>query len=403
MPQGQIQIGNEKTATKKVYFEGSDVLRAGYAVCYNADRGTAASDDPLRAYRVEQPTAANFKHFAGIVTEKSDGVQGPTTIEIYVPEARGQKILVWSGAANVIDVTQLRLKNASFELDTDGEGPVVALAMQTVDRSSTSGTAQALMFPAAANPLNADEPVAQFDALSRTAAQLPTAAIWNNFTPDDYLLNTDFRRGESLPQVLVDTAMLAEMRRGTGGIGEFALFTTTDNLAAEAVWQSPVIVSGGRPWAAEFRVKTSTVANDEAGWCVGLIAQDKPTGDLIADTEAIVDGGFIGWQHKEGDGDILDLVYDAASQTQNEHDDDHVTLAADTYVTLGLYFNGTTITPYVNGVATGSVISAADIAAADFPAGVVMNFAFFQKSDTGAADVTSFLDWVRVAQNRAAV
>ena len=96
-------------------------------------------------------------------------------------------------------------------------------------------------------------------------------------------------------------------------------------------------------------------------------------------------------------GDIIDLVYDKTSQTQNEHDDDYHTLVADTYVTLGLYYNGTTIQGYINGTATGTAISAADIAAADFPAADVLVPTFALKN-AAADDVTVTLDWIRVAQ-----
>jgi len=140
-----VQYGNEKFETKKVYFTGTSTLREGYALCYDADRGTAADPDPLRAFNVEQPATGNFANFAGFVSAKSDGVVGPKTVEILVPVARGQKANVWSGASNTIDVTELRLKTASFEVDTDGTGPIVARAMQTVDRSTASGVVQALI------------------------------------------------------------------------------------------------------------------------------------------------------------------------------------------------------------------------------------------------------------------
>jgi hypothetical protein len=63
-----------------------------------------------------------------------------------------------------------------------------------------------------------------------------------------------------------------------------------------------------------------------------------------------------------------------------------------------MYYNGTTIQGYINGVATGTAISAVDIAAADFPTTKIMVPTFAQKSTTGAADVNVTMDWIRVAQ-----
>jgi len=71
---------------------------------------------------------------------------------------------------------------------------------------------------------------------------------------------------------------------------------------------------------------------------------------------------------------------------------------ADTYFTVGLYYNGTTIQGYLNGVATGTAISADDIAAADFPSADILVPTLCMKEGTGAADVTVTLDWIRVAQ-----
>lgn len=144
----QVQVRNEMVEKKKVYYTGTDVLHQGYALCYDADRGTATAVDDERAYMVEQPATANFQNFAGLVTERCDGVRGPATVEIYVPTARGQKVIGWSGANNTIDSTELRLKNGSYEVDTDGTGPIVARAMQTVNRSTTSGPVQVLLLGA---------------------------------------------------------------------------------------------------------------------------------------------------------------------------------------------------------------------------------------------------------------
>ena len=251
--------------------------------------------------------------------------------------------------------------------------------------------------------------VAASSARSRAATALPTAAIWNNFNLTEMrrnpfagsLLELDFTHGENAPaEQFADAASVIDVRPGTAGEGTLTLFTTTDNQAAEVQWPAcPITSSGGVAWALEARIKTSQIANTEAGFFIGLMAGDTAlAGDLIADDASLADVGAIGFQSKEADGDIIDIVYDKAGQTQNEHDDDFHTLVADTYVTLGLYFNGTTIQGYLNGVLAGTAISAADIVAADFPGADVLVPTLCMKEGTGAADVTVTLDWIRVAQ-----
>jgi hypothetical protein len=186
----QIQYRNEKVETKRVYFAGTDVLPQGAALCYDATAGNATAADNERAFRVKKPTTANFQNFAGILTDNFAGVQGPAMVEIFVPVARGQKVTVRSSANNVIDVTELRLKDQSYALDTAGTGPVIARAMQTVDRSGTSGPVQALLLgpvaPAASAALAAltmgtNITAATADgSLEDSASTTPTEANFNN-------------------------------------------------------------------------------------------------------------------------------------------------------------------------------------------------------------------------------
>ena len=258
-------------------------------------------------------------------------------------------------------------------------------------------------------PLRIDADTAGDSARSRAATAMPTDAIWNNFNIIEMrknpfagsLLECDFTHGENAPSdQFKDAASIIDLIPGTAGEGALTIFTTTDNQACEVQWPScPITSSGGAAWAFEARIKASQIADTEAGWFIGLMAGDGVlAGDLIADDATLADVGAIGFQNKEGDGDIVDLVYDKAGQTQNEHDDDYHTLVADTYVTLGLYYNGTTIQGYLNGVLTGTAIVAADIAAADFPAADILVPTLCIKEGTGAADATVTLDWIRVAQ-----
>lgn len=245
-------------------------------------------------------------------------------------------------------------------------------------------------------------------ARSRAATAMPTSGIWSQFNLPGLrsnpfsgsLLETDFTHGEDIPETrYTDAGAQIGVYPGAAGEGMMTLFVTDDNQEAAVAWTScPITSTGGAAWAFEARVKASQIANTKGGWALGLMAVDAVmAGDQIADGGTLADVGFIGFQCKEGDGDIVDLVYDKASQTQNEHDDDYHTIVADTYFTLGLHYNGTTIQGYLNGVATGTAISAADIAVADFPAADILVPVFVLKNAAND-DVTVTMDWIRVAQ-----
>ena len=399
---------NEKLDKKKVLYTGTDTLRLGYNLCYNADAirsaetsygkitgaektaKTAADFYSARAWQVEKPAVGNLKHYAGVVVEEYDGVVGPASIEIYVPKARGQKVDVWSDVANVIDVTVLTLQAGSYAAGGIGEGPSIGVAIQTIDRSSTNSTVQANLV-GVSHDVQMGEPV---DVNSRTTVQLPTAAIWDNFDKSKLMLDIDFKQSTDLPNTtLLDAASLAAY--GLSILGEYTLFTTDDNEAAEAMYNVPIKVSGAGKWGFECRVKVSEVSNAQNNF-VGLMLSQVLAGDQIDDNGALADIGAIGFQKKEGDPNVYDFVYDVNGQTQQEHDADYVTITA-AYVTLGMYFNGTTIQGYLNGVATGTAITAAEIAAATFPTGLVFVPQLLVKAGH-AGDYMVTYDWLRVSQ-----
>jgi hypothetical protein len=245
-------------------------------------------------------------------------------------------------------------------------------------------------------------------ARGRATTALPTEEIWNNFNLFEMrvnplagsLLELDFTHGENEPsEAFADTSSVIRVIPGAAGEGALSLFTTADNEAAEVQFPScPITSTGGAAWALEARLKVSVLTDAKAGVFIGLLAGDVVlAGDTIVDGGTLADVGAIGFQLKEADGDKFDVVYDKAGQTQNEHDDDYATPVADTYLTLGLYYNGTTIQMYLDGVATGTAMSAVDIAAADFPAADVLVPTIAIKA-AHADDYTVTLDWLRVAQ-----
>jgi uncharacterized protein YheU (UPF0270 family) len=154
MSQVTYKNRSEKTEKKKVEFyngTGSSVtLHQGYAFCYDQDYGTASDASLYRIWRVERPATANLLYFAGVLTEGYDGeivANGETkVVEIYVPNRRGQGVLVWTEESCTINATYLAPQNGVFALGAASDSYTVALAAQTVDRSVTNGTVLARLF-----------------------------------------------------------------------------------------------------------------------------------------------------------------------------------------------------------------------------------------------------------------
>lgn len=155
--------GQTPTLTQRVYYTGSDALYEGYALCYNFDaaevspenlsisltQDAAASDAcPARVIQVEKPSYANAMHFAGVVTERSNGVKGPGWVEIYMP---GSVCNIYA-AANVDHADSNDVATGQILTFSTGQyyfkyaglpGEGSAIVLQDVDRSSTSGLVMA--------------------------------------------------------------------------------------------------------------------------------------------------------------------------------------------------------------------------------------------------------------------
>jgi len=150
----------------------------------------------------------------------------------------------------------------------------------------------------------------------------------------------------------------------------------------------------------EARIKTSAITDDNALFCgLGLIIsagnaiyQDDDTAALAAAVS------FVGFRSLCADGDGLDAVYKTASGSEGVVLELAHTLVADTYVKVGLTFDGKvggTITYFVNGVAVGTVTEDTS----GFPDNV--NLAFVMGNKVGAnAALTTTIDWVKVAHER---
>ena len=410
---------NSQARRKKVYFEGTDVIKEGMPVAYNADTTsningvdtgqaslprsgttTAGGQNEGKFMRVEKLTAANAKFFAGIACSEADGLVGPRWIDIYVPN--GSMLNVYTDKS-ITEGDKLYLEAGQLTLVNDSSAmPCVAVAVETIDRSSAAGLVLAKV-----SPIAACDGAESVTASSRTAVQLPTAAIWNNFNLKELrenpfsgsLVESDFRRGEDVPANAYSDAT-ANISVNSEAVGALQMLGSADNDAVEIQYACPILANGGKKWAFEARLKTNTVTADDIGFFLGLLTGQELTGDLIADNgAALIDSNALGFQSFHADSTGVDAVYVAVGETPIIHDADVKTLTINVYTTLGMYYDGTDIRIYVDGVDTADPILAADIVADgdDFPEDAVMVATLCTKNGAAEDDVVIY-DWARFAQ-----
>lgn len=143
---GDVTYGQVHPIIQRVYYEGTDTLYTGYALCYNQDYGTAANVDESRMYRVEKPSTSNNMFFAGVVAPNSSGKTGPCWIDIFRP---GSLCEVYTNQNCTISTTQeARITFEAGQYYFGGllygfPGQGSAIVKQTKDRSSTAGLVQA--------------------------------------------------------------------------------------------------------------------------------------------------------------------------------------------------------------------------------------------------------------------
>jgi len=148
---------DEQAVRKTVYYEGSNTIYEGMPVCYNWDTttnwvGVSIADlttettttaegyqNEGKFIRVEDVSATNINAFAGVVAMGPGvGAAGPHTVEIYIPN--GAIVPVRTNVSSTVGVTPLAI-NTSEQCLTNptSAGQIVAIAWETVDRSSTNG------------------------------------------------------------------------------------------------------------------------------------------------------------------------------------------------------------------------------------------------------------------------
>lgn len=153
----------------------------------------------------------------------------------------------------------------------------------------------------------------------------------------------------------------------------------------------------------EGRVKVASIADDGVAWFLGLASGPVGANYLVDDTGALkADEAFIGFRTLHADGDQVEFVFQAASQTVNTVVDAHTLVAGD-YVKLGFVYDpnavdvAKAIRIYVNGEELSTGVAVSEIQEATFPEGEGMSPVLLTKVGT-AAEVKVTADSVTAAQ-----
>lgn len=199
---------------KRVYYEGSDTVYEGMALCYNwdttdnitgyeyadsAETGTTAegNHNEGKYIRVEKPATLNFPFFAGVVagTER-EGTTGPCWLDIFTPNGA---IVPVRGTDNTTAKNNLYLGNSDYELTTTAsDGALVAIAIESVNLATTEGLVLAKLLDSSTS-LEA----ARLDSLETLTSDAFADA--SNNASDIAVVNSDFTvRCDSIETIASD-------------------------------------------------------------------------------------------------------------------------------------------------------------------------------------------------------
>lgn len=154
--------GCSPVEVRRVWFTGTTAVKEGYPLCYNFDATDVAAEGQAvsfadstgptaaRRLQVEYPAFGNEMHFAGVVSNKSNGVTGPGWIEINCPGsvcnifASADNDHEESAGINSGQILGFTVGAAIPEFKYAGlPSAGAALILGDVDRSSTSGLVMA--------------------------------------------------------------------------------------------------------------------------------------------------------------------------------------------------------------------------------------------------------------------
>jgi len=416
--QHRMSPGPAGVAISNCYYEGSDALKPGYLLCANSDYGTAEAVQADRWHRAEKPATGKLHNFMGVVASgKSVYPAGPNGQSIYLP---GSVCQVFTDQNCTIDQTLLTVKPGSYIAGGLGQGMVIAMALQTVDRSTVNGLVLAKLMGIA-------------PAYDRQKWTVPSStvrnispAIWQTCPWEEIKANPglgvtfesdflDFTQAANIAAVAsIQQNGVVAFTGATAGstvtqetdepYGVACLSCTTDNETVcltgpgKNVAGHFVFETGKKLWM-EARVKLPVLTDDLQGVFVGLGEEGLcVTVGVIGADDAMTDKDYVGFHHLAADGDTFDTVFNTSGGGTSPVTikADAVTIVADTYVNLGIYCDGTTVYFYKDGVVLADSVA---LTATDFPDGEEMAW-YMALTNKGGGDAVANIDWVRIAQLR---
>jgi hypothetical protein len=411
---------------RTVKYTGSDALKKGYAVCWNRDSttvldpgatsGAATVSNWNRHVEVEKPASGNLHNFAGFVSQDYAAVTGGRDIEILIP--RKQVLDVYTNVNCTAGTSTLCVQPGSYILGTLGTGVPVATVIQTVNRSVTNGRVQAIC----------DMPDPLKKGYHTAAGRLCSPVIWET-CPTELLRAGDLDGFDYFNDFLGNYTQATNL--SVGGVNAmkengFVAFTSATGgadssitMAADAPYGvvqlkettvdetvclcglggsgsagQVVFETGKRTWF-EARVKVSTVAADDIGVFCGFGEEGLcVTVGVIGADDALTSKDLVGFHRLGGGTTAIGTYARNAGQALITVDATAGTIAADTWVKLGIYCDGTTVYFYMDGVLLSESVT---LATANFPDGEEMCFYLAGTSGATAGNSVISLDWMRAA------
>lgn len=162
-----------------------------------------------------------------------------------------------------------------------------------------------------------------------------------------------------------------------------------------------IIIGGGNLWF-EARIKTNSATNTKHGFFLGLMDSATLSATVpIAADGTLADENLVGFHRLEGDGDKVDTVYKADGVTAVTVGADAATIAADTYIKLGIKYDDSTniLSFYADGAKLADTKTIPSAAGTDFPNDVTMGLVLAMLCASND-DAIVTMDWWRCAQQR---
>jgi len=412
------RFSTTKTAAekKRVLYEGTSTIYEGMPLCYNYDTtdnidgydntdgaGTTTDEghqNEGKYNRVEDPSDDNIEFFAGVVagTDKH-GVtgDGATWLDIYAPN--DAIVPVRTDANCTVGTTKLYLEGADLELGSIGAevgnaSKLVAIAMETVDRSSTAGVVLARLFM--------PNPIEHYD-ISSASGRGPSEDLWQdcpwqeikNDLGHGFYYETDFM-GPLDPtdacgwEVTQATSGALDSVIGVGGeLHATAGAATADQGVNAQLLNCCVKPAAGKTIWFETRAQFSNL--DPNQYFVGIASTDTTliAGGELDETNPSSIGFF---QDVNSDADNIGCITQKAGS--NETTENVAEISEATWVKLGFRVNGvSSVQFYVDGELVETSSDTDDIAD-----GVEMCLSLVCQNEDGSNTNTLKLDWVRIAQ-----